>query len=222
MNGSAALSRQNPATAHTCRAATCVLHCITHKLAAAKEADRAPFRFSFCSLQKAAIKHDAVGNSAGTSDGIKPLTDKPTQNSATRLRSGDLHRIRHQLLFCSKDSRCRKNDSFSRLGKNLNVQFPLQSNTSAFRMPQLLFLTIRYLHLGLAFLDPRGIIQTLKMLTMWFCSAGSPHFSLTLGMDIGASSHLQAGQDFMGIGLNEHRKRSYLQLRASTVQADPR
>lgn len=45
-NRYAALNRQNPATAYTCIAITCMLHCIIHKLAVTKEADPTPFNFS--------------------------------------------------------------------------------------------------------------------------------------------------------------------------------
>lgn len=162
-----------------------------------------------------------VGNSIGTSDSINPLTNTPTQNSAILLYSSNLHFILHWRLFLFQGhSWCRTNHSFSSLGKNLNVQFPLQSKSSVFGMTQLLFFTSHTLYSGLAFLDPHSITWALKTLT-WFCSTGSLHFSMTLGMDTGAPSHLQASQDFMGIRLNKHKTRSYFHLHALTVQADP-
>lgn len=163
-----------------------------------------------------------VGNSLGTSDGIKPLTTTPTQNSATLLRAGNLHFILHRLLFCSKDAVAAGGITvLTDWGKKPNDQFPLQSGTSAFGITQFLFFTIHSLYLGLAFLDPHGIIWALKILTMWYCSMGSLHFSMALGIDTGAPSHLLAGEDFTGIRLRKHRTRSYNHLQALTVQADP-
>lgn len=145
-----------------------------------------------------------VGNSIGTSDSVNPLTSTPTQNSAILLYSSNLHFILHWRLFLFQGhSWCRTNHSFSSLGKNLNVQFPLQSNTSVFGMTRLLFFTSHTLYSGLAFLDSHSITRALKMLTTRFCSTGSLHFSMTLGTDTGAPSCLQAGQDFMGIRLNK-------------------